>query len=373
MQHRKLLGRPAVAKVQGVVAHIVDDDVAAALIPVSEMEDEEGVGVDPCGRTAVERDQADTGAQARLPLQHRLSLRRRLRVEDRRTGEQHDVLLGQNEVVHHGRRVQRDRKRLLELAGRIDHIHFDGRRLERIGDRIEGAGGRVAAVVRPKGDGLVGSRLPLADGVEAHGHFIAGRRLVEREQAAPVAQHVDEGAVLERPRIFTWADQGGIDRHGVGEAAEDRVAGAPLGRQAAGPNEAVAIARPAIVEIDGVDHPVAVHRVGEVDRLELRIGPVAHIDAAEVRRDAPGDHLEVVGVDFLADRQEVAAEVRVVGGPGDVAGFQGGRGRCAETHPGRGGQERHRPAKLPSRGAGAHGLLPGRCRPARLVDGFAQA
>ena len=58
--------------------NVVDEDVPAALEAVGEMKDEEGIGVEPFDGTAVERDQADAGAQARPPLQERFSLLRRL-------------------------------------------------------------------------------------------------------------------------------------------------------------------------------------------------------------------------------------------------------------------------------------------------------
>ena len=105
--------------------HVVDEDVAAALEGVGEMEDEERIGVEPLRRAAVERDQADARAHARPPLQERLSLPRRRTVEHRRTGEQHDIAFRQHEVVDHGRRGERDRKALREIARRVDLVEFE--------------------------------------------------------------------------------------------------------------------------------------------------------------------------------------------------------------------------------------------------------
>jgi hypothetical protein len=129
----------------------------------------------------------------------------------------------------------------------------------------------------------------------------------------------------------------GVDVHRLGEAAVDRAAQPLLHRQAARAHEAVAVARAAVFQVDGVDHAVAVQRVGEGQRLEQRVRPVAQVGAAQLRRDAAEQHLQVRRIGLALHRQEVAAQVRVGGAPGHVhavvgPGGAGGRSSEAGAH-----------------------------------------
>src|SRR5271170_6640099 len=146
-----------------------------------------------------------------------------------------------------------------------------------------------------------------------------------------MAQNTDKGAVFEWSGVAARTDKHRVNRYRMREAAVNRVAGAPLRLEAAGLNEAVTVASVAIFEIDSVDHAVAVHRIGVVDRLEKWIGTVAHISATEVSRNAARDKRQVGGIDFSSDWQIVAAQVRIVRGPVDVPSFRGFRERFANA------------------------------------------
>src|ERR1700722_11505571 len=121
--------------------------------------------------------------------------------------------------MNHGGCREGDRKGSCETAGRVDLVELYRRLTERIGERKQGPGLWVPAVVRAKSDGFVGAGLPFADRGEVHRHFVAGGSLVERQQVPPVAEDTDESAVLEWTGRVIRADERRIDRNRVGEAA----------------------------------------------------------------------------------------------------------------------------------------------------------
>lgn len=90
-------------------------------------------------------------------------------------------------------------------------------------------------------------------------------------------------------------------------------------------DETIAVARPAVGKIDGVDHLIAIHRIGIGNRLVERIWTVAHVGAVQFRRDAACDDRQIGCIDLGADRGEVSTEMRIIGGPGDIRRLQG---RC---------------------------------------------
>ena len=286
-----------------------------SLEAVGEVKDEEGIGVEPEHRAAIEADDADPGAELRPPLDERLPPLRRLEVEHDRAGQHDEVPLREHEVVDHRRRGQRQGKRRDQLAGGVDLVEPDDRPIHPIGEREHRPGLRMAPVMGAQLQRRVGAGAPLADGFQLHRHLVAGRRLVQRQQMSAMAHDVDAGAVLERPRFAVGADQSRVDRHGPHDAAIERAPGAPLRPQAARVDETVAVARPAVVQIDRVDHAVAVERIGVGQRLEQRIRPVAHVDAAQVLGDPPRDDGKVGDIQLRADRSEVAAEMGIVGYP----------------------------------------------------------
>lgn len=174
-------------------------------------------------------------------------------------------------------------------------------------------------VMCPEMDRALGSSGPGTQRLQLHGELVARRGIVQGEQAAGMADDVDEGAVPERSRRIAFAQNGRIDRRRLRIAPVDGAPGSSLHREFRRPDEAVAVAGVAIVEIDGMDHAVAVHRIGIGDRLEQRIGAVAHIGAAQLRRNPAGDDRQITALDLAPDGQEIAAEIRIVGCPGHIA------------------------------------------------------
>jgi hypothetical protein len=101
--------------------------------------------------------------------------------------------------MNHSRRRKGDRKRSREIAGRVDLVELDRRLTERIGERKQGPGFWVAAVVRANSDRFVGAGLPFADRGAVHRHFVAGGGLVERQQVAPWRRTLMKAPFLNGP------------------------------------------------------------------------------------------------------------------------------------------------------------------------------
>src|SRR4029077_13188242 len=106
-----------------------------------------------------------------------------------------------------------------------------------------------------------GACLPGADRVELHGHLVASLCFIKGEQVATMAKHADETAVAKRAWVFAGLHQRRVDWDRAHQAAIERATGAALDAETARPDEPVAVAGAAVVEIDRVDHTVAVHRV----------------------------------------------------------------------------------------------------------------
>jgi hypothetical protein len=109
---------------------------------------------------------------------------------------------------------------------------------------------------------------------EVHGHFVAGGGVVERQQVTAVGQHADASSVFEWTGRIIWADERCIDRNRVREATIDCTANSAFSPEPAGLDEAVTLGIPAVLKINGIDHAVAIHWIGVVDRLEKRIRPL---------------------------------------------------------------------------------------------------
>jgi hypothetical protein len=88
------------------------------------------------------------------------------------------------------------------------------------------------------------------------------------------------------------------------------------------------VAGAAVAKIHGVHHAVAVEPVIQPFWLQHRIRAVAHVGAAQIRRDFAGRHAQIDGGDLGNDRRVRAMQVRVVDAvhPGRAVG--GIDGRC---------------------------------------------
>ena len=182
----------------------------------------------------------------------------------------------------------------------------------------EGRNGRVA-----EGDHLAGDRIHLGMGGERMAQLAAKGVLAFRVQAGQrhavrrrgFHQRVEGLVVIDYGRVGGVLHQAfGRRRDALDEVAHRRHAlpdpGAlgPLLAQALGVDEAVAVGRPSVVELDGMDHAVAVEdvigrRIGHIDRIRTDAEEVA----VQVGRDL-ADHLDALGGGLVAHRRVVAAQ-----------------------------------------------------------------
>ena len=142
---------------------------------------------------------------------------------------------------------------------------------------------------------------------------IALAALVEGGQHhARMHHHVGGGAVLQRP---VGAEARALRQlHRIGQPAPQGPAGLLLRLEAPGADEAIAIAGPAALEFDLVQHAVPVEGVVAAQRLVHRVLGVADIDPVYVLRDLAGDQLQVVGVHLLVQGRPGPVHVGVVAG-----------------------------------------------------------
>ncbi|MNS94881.1 hypothetical protein D3C72_1291120 [compost metagenome] len=316
--HALECGNRAVRQRELVVVHVIHHDLLVALEAVGEMEYKKGLALDPDGRAAVQRQQGDTHAQIGPPLQHRLAGLRGLHIEHRRPGDKDHVVLCQDEVMDHRGHRQFHGSRAHQHSGGVDAMELHRGRAPAIFQRIQIARARMAPVVGAQPQRFGAARGPLAQRGQFLVHLVAGRGLVQRDKAPAMEDDVDESAVLDGRWHFARQERGRIDGYGMREAAEDRPARAALHRQTLRFHVAVAVAGLPVLDVDGVDHPIAVERIGVGDGLEFRVRSVAHVHAAQVGGNPPGDHPQVANVGLALHREEVGAQVRIVVGPGHI-------------------------------------------------------
>ncbi len=224
-------------------------------------------------------------------------------------------MLGKRHVVGQARPGQRYGDVGGQSVASVDHAIVHVGRVLGVVEEHQLAGGLVDLDVG--GDAVEGDPALDAQGVQAGRiQAIALAALVEgRQRLAGMDDDVGGGGVLQRPVRPEARPQ--AQRRRIGQAAPQRAAGLLLGRKAAGAHEAVAIAGEAGVEVDLVDHGVAVEGVEPPQRLVDLVLGVAQIDAVEVDGDRAVDHIQVASVDLFHQRRPRAVEV------GMIAGLQG--------------------------------------------------
>ena len=114
----------------------------------------------------------------------------------------------------------------------------------------------------------------------------------------------------------------------IGQAAPERALGLLFRLEAAGAHEPVAVAGPAVLEGDLMDHAVAVEGVIAPQRLVDLVFGIAQVDPVDVRRDGAFDDVQILGIHLLVQGRPGPVEIGV------VAGLQGGedRGKSLDIH-----------------------------------------
>ena len=221
-------------------------------------------------------------------------------VEDHRQVVEHDVVLGEREVVHHRAAPDLHRHRLADVAVGAPHRVVDpvaaqpvvGHRVQLPGlgvlVRVGGvAGGQMA---HPQRAVEVGR----ADGVELVGQLVRRRaRLDQREGLARVGDHVGVGREVAGRPVVVPGLLAESARHGVGAH--------------------VAVAVPLRLSVDeahAVHHPVAEEPVVALAGVAHRVRADAQVAPVEVLGQLPG-HREVGHGLLLVHGSEVVLEIAV--------------------------------------------------------------
>ena len=289
--------------------------------------------VEPADRIAgaEARDHAEAALQLGVELDLVPAQRHRLVVVEQRQVVQHRVVLGHRHVVRQARPRQVDRHVVLECAVGAHHavVHVGGvvavvEEHQLLGDLVHLGVGRDLAAALADGARLA-QRLQ-GDRVDFVG---VSRHVPQRQRTAAVSHQVGVGGVLQAlvgPPLERLAD-----------AVVRGAAGLVFLQPALGVHPAVAVGQPAIVEVRGMHHAVAVERVVAAIGRVTRVRAGAQVDAVEVFRDRALDQLEVLQIEFLEHRRVHAGKQRAVvlaergqvfGGGAGVHGKVSFRYRC---------------------------------------------
>ncbi len=230
-------------------------------------------------------------------------LPRSLHVEHDGGVQEHGVVLGDHQVVHHHRRRQVDVHRVHQRAAGVGHVVAQVGLEERVGEEDHLAGSGIDPGVGGHRALQATVEVPLADGVQTVGHLGGHAALPQREPLAGVADDVGVGRVLHRAGGAGQLAVGEVQD--VAEAGVDGAAQLVLALQATGPDPAVAVGHAVVGEADAVQHAVAVEHVVAGHGLERRIGAVADERPAEALGDLALD-LAAGDVDLVADGEQVS-------------------------------------------------------------------
>ena len=273
-----------------VVQADLGHDLPVRLPGVHRVEDIARTGGEPAdgGDIVAPLHQAHIGRLLRLPGIARQALHGPLEAAGQRHDREQHVVLGDQEVMDHGRVGRLEVGAVDNLAGRIGdavaHGGGEGMRPDAISEPDHLAGLWIQLGMGGDPAGILGRIAPRLEGVgiDLEGHV----PLLEGQQAAGVEQDVGIGHAAVLP------GRQGVAEHGI-EAAEEGAAMLVLELPLRGADIAVAIGGLAPAQPEGVDHAVAGEPVVvRVEGLELGVRPGAVEGAFKAGRDLPDD-LEV--------------------------------------------------------------------------------
>jgi hypothetical protein len=244
--------------------------------------------------------------------------------------EEDRVIPRGEEVVHHHTLGNGDGRGVCEVSVLVGHVVAqEGLFTDRVvAEEDEFA--RFGAPLRVCSEGAFEfpAEVEQADRIEFACDLRCGPALPKAEVLVRVANDVGVRRVLEDPAL----DEKFLGRElEVQDAAEERLAGVALVAQSGSLDPLVLVAGAPVLEIDGVHHAVTVEPVVAAERLELRVGAVAHVHAVQRRRNLSGD-VEIGNLEFVEDGCVGSAQERADRGEG--LALQGRHGAKSRTDSG---------------------------------------
>lgn len=284
--------RPVVAAARDVegrrVGRHVDDHGRALVVRVQGVRVEDRIHLEPADLSSCARQQTDPRRVLLVPdVRHGVAPLGSRGVEGDGQIEDHDVLLGEREVVHHRRVRHRDPRGPRDPARVVDHLVPDVVPGGVVGDRVQFSGRRVELGVGGEGPFEGAAEVVRAHRVELVVEFVRQRpALLEGQDPSLVPDHMGVAREVVR-RDGPGVRLAELLRHG-GRA--DPAVAVPL---------RATVPQPHAVHHALTEHPVVGARVLQAQD----VGAVAQEAAVQLARDTSGDR-EVERRQLLGDGLE---------------------------------------------------------------------
>ena len=252
--------RDAIQQFSVPVSNGVDDDIAAVVIGVAEVELQHRLVLDPADLAAVARDQNER-ATAFRPICHAIAeclepQRYWDGIRNDGRDQENQITLGDGEVVHHRHVRQRNRAVVLEPAPQVRPVHPQVRGRYELDPEVEHVcTARAEARVRgirsdpaqlaaesANPEGLQGVRID----------FVRRAALPQRVEVAGMLNDIGIGQIRWQPTDIGQPSPGRVGTH---------VAGPALAPEVLGSHVPVAVVNRAGADGEGGDHAVSVEQV----------------------------------------------------------------------------------------------------------------
>ena len=264
----------------------VDSDHTIVIKAIHEVERERGIHIQPANilrGTAVPGQNADMHSFIRLPRKRRPPFHGSLKAAGNRHNRNHDKVLGDNEIMNHGRIRGRDNQCLGQdsLGVHLVNRHICSERASsHVGKENHFAGNRINLGVSCHRGMQLASECPGPNRVQRIRINLVRRvAFLYREQTTGVPEHrsIRQALFINQHEVTVLRLT--IERvHRVDDSPTLFILNIPLG----GTDPSVAIVDYAILDVEGVNHAVSRKQVVVAARLESLIGAIAIERAIEI-------------------------------------------------------------------------------------------
>jgi len=255
------------------------------------------------------RQYTDKGAHFRFPCERRFALHRAVEATGQRQDRNENVPVRDHEIVNHAgvRRIEAIQPR--HLADLVDnaegHILSEELFARHVTEEQHLAGFRIDLGVGGEAVGIARVREIALRSKRACIDFKRLMTFFERKQLARVIENVGVGDA------GVFSDHRRIACHRIAEGAEHRLACRVFQFPFRRADPAVAVAHFAVLNVEGMQHPVARKpMIVLVARIELRVGAGA-IEAARQFARHLAFHGQIGEIVFAADGGKIASEKRI--------------------------------------------------------------